>query len=184
MPNIAIEVPDIVTISYRQTKDDPDYGSCLWARFNFDKKNYHMSIESDCGNYSYGWVPTPKSESFLHLCSRFEGGYLLDKIARRSVVDSEQTFQNVKEMVADFDDLEDFFKKDIESACGYFRTDVTAAVNAMQQALEDAGYFEYGCYEVSYCVEMDYPCDAKKIAEVYDNFIRPAVQELVKEETK
>lgn len=54
MPIIAIENPEIMTVSFRQTRDDKDYGSCLWARFNFDLKHYHLSIESDCGNYGTG----------------------------------------------------------------------------------------------------------------------------------
>ena len=49
MPTVAIENPEIMTVSFRQTRNDKDYGSCLWAGFNFDTKNYHLSIESDCG---------------------------------------------------------------------------------------------------------------------------------------
>ena len=30
--NIAVEKPEIVTISYRQEQGDKDYGSCLWGR--------------------------------------------------------------------------------------------------------------------------------------------------------
>ena len=85
MPIVLIEKPEIITISYRQERGDSDYGSCLWARFNFDTKNYHLSIESDCGSYANGWVPTPKSESFMHLCARFDKEYLLDKIDNRTI---------------------------------------------------------------------------------------------------
>ena len=53
--NIAVEKPEIITISYRQERGDKDYGSCLWARFNFDLKHYSMTIESDCGNYCARW---------------------------------------------------------------------------------------------------------------------------------
>ena len=87
MAIVKIEMPEITTVSFRQEKSDKDYGSCLWARFNFDTKHYHLSIESDCGTYGNGWVPTPDHETFLQLCSRFDEGYLLDKLDNRSVVD-------------------------------------------------------------------------------------------------
>ena len=32
MPIVAIENPEIMTVSFRQTRNDKDYGSCLWAR--------------------------------------------------------------------------------------------------------------------------------------------------------
>jgi len=78
---VTVEKPKIVMLMYRQERSDEDYGSCLWARFNFDLKHYSMSIESDCGNYSYGWTPTPDAESFLQLCARFNWEYFLDKIS-------------------------------------------------------------------------------------------------------
>lgn len=71
---VTIEKPEIITLLYHQEKADEDYGSCLWARFYLDTKNYTMSIESDCGKYSYGWYPTPDSESFLHLLPGYMSG--------------------------------------------------------------------------------------------------------------
>lgn len=103
MAIVKIEKPEIITISYRQERSDKDYGSCLWARFNFDIKHYHLSIESDCGTYGNGWVPTPDHETFLQLCSRFDNGYLLDKLDNRSVVDGRATHKALMEFLADYD---------------------------------------------------------------------------------
>ena len=64
MAKVVVEKPQIISLLYKQEDTDKDYGSCLWARFYLDLKNYTMSIESDCGNYTYGWTPTPESESF------------------------------------------------------------------------------------------------------------------------
>ena len=87
---ITVEKPEIITLMYRQEKTDADYGSCLWARFQFDLKNYTLHIEGDCGNYTHGWVPTPEHESFLHLCGRFDYEYLLYKMSNKTVIDSEK----------------------------------------------------------------------------------------------
>ena len=96
---VTVEKPKIITLLYRQEKSDSDYGSCLWARFYLDTQNYTMSIESDCGNYSYGWYPTPDSESFLHLLCRMDGGYLRDKLAERTIVDGDATWNALKDMI-------------------------------------------------------------------------------------
>ena len=90
---VTIEKPEIITLLFKQEKSDEDYGSCLWARFYIDIKNYTLSIESDCGNYVYGWVPTPNSESFLHLLSRLNEDYLLSKISDATVIDGKQPLQ-------------------------------------------------------------------------------------------
>ena len=119
---VTVEKPQIITLLYRQEKSDSDYGSCLWARFYLDTQNYTMSIESDCGNYSYGWCPTPKSESFLHLLCRIHSEYLLDKIAQRTVVNGEATWEEVKgllEEVAEHEDIEldDVLWEELNGAC-------------------------------------------------------------------
>ena len=99
MPTVDILKPSIITFAYKQLKDDEDYGSCLWARFNLDLVNYSMTIESDCGNYSYEWIPTPETESFLHLCSRFNKSYLLEKLSSRSRVNTDETRKAIFEWI-------------------------------------------------------------------------------------
>ena len=63
MAVVTKRVPQLVSFSFHQEKDDADYGSCLWAIFNFDLERYELTITSDCGSYAYGWVPTPRSEA-------------------------------------------------------------------------------------------------------------------------
>lgn len=186
MPVIFVEKPEIVTIQFRQNRGDKDYGSCLWARFNFDLKHYALSIESDCGSYSHGWVPTPDSESFLRLCARFDWEYLLDKISAQTVIDGEATFQKVKELMEQLDEdvlagLSELDMEDIESSCNGHREE-TAAYMAIFAALEYAGFEEYDSYEVACCIEKDYPAGAKKIAQIYRDHIQPVVRKLAKEE--
>lgn len=185
MPYIVIENPEIMTISYRQTKEDKDYGSCLWARFNFDLKNYSLNIESDCGNYSHGWVPTPDSETFLHLCARFNWEYLLGKISCQTVIDGNATFQKVKELIEQLDEdvfasIDEETMEQIENAC-YGHHDDTAAYLAICDILGENGFCEYDSYDVACCIEKDYPAGAKTIARIYRDYIQPEVRKLEKE---
>ena len=181
MATVKIKKPEIVTIEYRQEEFDEDYGSCLWARFNFDIENYDLTILSDCGEYGHGWIPTPNTESFLLLMSRLNDEYLLEKISDRTVVDCEATFTNVKEYISNVLDGEkpDFDLEDIENACYY------ASVNEVYTALEDVFKFtnanndyadNYALYE---CIVTTFPYDAKKIVQVFTDFIQPKIKEML-----
>lgn len=65
MAKVSTRTPPLISLYFCQERGDPDYGSCLWAVFNFDLERYELSITSDCGNYAYGWVPTHKSEYYV-----------------------------------------------------------------------------------------------------------------------
>lgn len=181
---VTVEKPEIITLLYRQEKSDTDYGSCLWARFYLDTKNYTMSIESDCGNYSHGWVPTPDSESFLHLLCRMSSDYLLEKLAERAIVDGDATWRALKEMVeetAEYEgvELENYVWMDLESACYHQHNadDVySSVIDALKYTpLEDVMIDFCSIYE---CVEMDYRCNAKKIVSVFLSAIVPTLREM------
>lgn len=136
---VTVEIPRIVSIIYQQERSDSDYGSCLWARFYLDLQNYHMSIESDCGNYSYGWCPTPDRESFLHLLCRMDKSYLLDKLAKRTVVNSEATFEAMKEMLESEEiNLSDDLMDELKEACYHKRT-ADSVYNDVSSAFKDTG---------------------------------------------
>lgn len=187
MPLIAIEKPEIMTISYRQTKEDKGYGSCLWARFNFDLKHYSLAIESDCGNYSYGWLPTPRTESFIHLCGRFDKLYLLHKLSSKSVIDEAATFERLKEFLKDYDEegyenLTEDDLKILEDACVSF-DDGHAVVNEIQKALDDTDYSGSCCdYDIACCIVKDYPNDVKRIVDIFHDHIQPVVRKLAEED--
>lgn len=183
MPRIVHEEPEIVTISYHQTRDDADYGSCLWARFNFDVKHYHLSIESDCGSYGNGWYPTPDRETFLHLCSRFDEGYLLDKIDNRIVVDGEATYKALMEYLEDYDSfafeaLSEIKREELENACHHNRTADDAMQNILDNLEETAFPSSISMYDIACCIEMTYPRGAKKIAQIFKDYIQPELRKL------
>lgn len=179
---ITVEKPETICLLYRQEKTDKDYGSCLWARFYFDLKNYNLHIESDCGNYTYGWVPTPEHETFLQLCSRFDSEYLLYKLSDRSVIDSEATWKAVKELVEEtieyslFDNIDEYDWQQLESAC-YHCHDQRDVVDGIFDAIkytELSGKIE--TEDVWGAIETDYPANAKKIVSVFINCIQPFIK--------
>lgn len=176
---VTVEKPDIITLLYRQERSDPDYGSCLWARFHIDTKNYTMSIESDCGNYSHGWYPTPDSETFMHLLCRMDGGYLLGKLAERTVVNGEETWKALKELVEDEGkELEYHVMQDLEAAC-YHQKSADDVYRSVMDALEYTPLEgKIDAYSVYGCVEMDYHCWTKKIVSVFKEHIVPVLREM------
>lgn len=191
MAKVWHEMPEIVTIAFRQEKTDKDYGSCMWARFNFDTKNYSLSIESDCGSYHYGWTPTPLSETFLQLCSRFDYEYLLYKISDMTVVDGAATWKAIKELVQDIIcdfDLDGCFDEDdleeLEGAC-YHNRDERDAFDCISSVLDDTRLYDK--YETMYiwdAIQKDYPVNAKKIVEVFRDYIQPELRRLSGYESK
>lgn len=176
---VTVEKPQIIALLYRQERSDPDYGSCLWARFYLDTQNYTMSIESDCGNYSHGWCPTPNSETFLHLLCRMDSSYLLGKLAERTVVDGDATLEALKDIIeCEGEELDDYVWQELEAACYHKRSadEVYASVvEALKYTpVEDAIEAE----SIWSCVDMDYHANAKKIVSVFLTAIVPVLKEM------
>lgn len=184
--NVAIEKPEIISLLYTQEKSDPDYGSCLWARFYLDLNNYTMSIESDCGNYTHGWTPTPKTESFLKLLARMDPDYLLGKISRETVIDGDATAANFKEFIQECAEgegielSEDEWER-INDACYNHDTVRDLVDNVLDEVIstELRKSLEYDSYYLWSNVAMDYPAGAKKIAEVFGSCIKPKIKEII-----
>lgn len=180
---VIMETPQIISLLYQQERSDLDYGSCSWARFYFDLKNYTLSIESDCGNFSYGWYPTPDTESFLKLCSRLEDEYLLSKISDRTIVDREKTWTLIKELVSetieyhDLEDvLDDYEMSRIEDACSY--RNPSDVGHALIEIFNENSLGEYidNTYEIWERICMTYHPNAKRIAEVFVKHIQPFIK--------
>lgn len=182
---VTVEKPQVITLLYRQEKGDPDYGSCLWARFYIDTKNYTLSIESDCGNYVYGWTPTPDSESFLHLLARIDAEYLRYKISDTTVIVGDATAANMLELIKDIADaecveLDEWDLQQISDAC-HHHNDERDLVDAVLEAVistEVRKALERDTYSLYSSIEKDYPANAKKISEVFQNCIRPTLKAL------
>lgn len=203
MAIIQQEEPKIISILFQQEKSDADYGSCLWARFYLDLKNYTLSVKSDCGNYDCSW-PITESESFLHLISRIDADYLLRKISSESVVNSAATWKSLQELINDvlsaeidsshdINCLSETDRDDLEAACYNYNHSLDETANAIKNAILDintlanlsaikspildteilANIDDYSIYT---CIEMDYPNNAKKIVEIFENHIQPYIK--------
>ena len=183
MAKVEIKKPSIITLEFHQEKEDKDYGSCMWARFVLDTENYDMHIISDCGNYGYGWCPTPEHESFLKLMSRINSGYLLDKIASRETIDNDETYENIKFLLeeragAELEDI-GIDLEEIQCACNNCSVnDVIDGVRAEIKFTSIDRYVED--YDLYGSISMDYSASQKTIAEVFKNHIQPKIKELTK----
>ncbi len=185
MATVKETASNIVTLEFHQERKDADYGSCLWAVFNFDLNRYALTIMSDCGNYSYGWVPTPKSESFMHLMSRVDKGYLLDKIANRNVISASDTFKAVKSLIKDMevdpaekdpygDPIIDM--SDIKDACNQ---DTEQEIHdTLEEVFRGTPMEDCEDYDIWSCIIKDFSANAWKIAQIFEDYIRPKCQEI------
>lgn len=189
MAKVEIKKPNILNVEYYPEKTDKDYGGCLWARFVFDSDNYSLHIASDCGSYGYEWTPTPQTESFLKLISRVESKYLLSKIADMSTVDNAATYKAVEELINDTiecsDDILNIEESgidmvEIHSACSYYNEQVIVdAINSELSYSDLEGKIDN--FDLYDCIRKDYSVMAKKIGEIFEQFIKPKIKEILKE---
>lgn len=179
MPTVEILKPSIVTFAYKQLKDDEDYGTCLWARFNLDLVNYSMTIESDCGDYSYNWCPTPETESFLHLCCRFDEGYLLEKLSNQNVINSEKTWKAILEHIKEYKaDISSDALDSLKAVCFQYTLGFSELYITLEHTIKELGLSELFDFEtLEYCIETDYPTNAKTIVSVFLKHIVPKIKE-------
>ena len=97
---ITIENPKITRIIYRQEQADENYGSCLWAIFDFDPDRGILNIQSDCGNFAHRWPE--RGKDFWELCIGMDEDYLLRKLCGKpGVFDAEATVETVKDYLKD-----------------------------------------------------------------------------------
>ena len=185
MAKVSTRTPPLISLYFCQERGDPDYGSCLWAVFNFDLERYELSITSDCGNYAYGWVPTHKSESFMHLMARLDSGYLLDKLASPCVINEEATFEAVKELMeawdVDFSETDRwgnpvFDMDEIKDCC--YQSNERDVHDALERKFEGTSMETCDDYDLWGCIQKDFTTNAKKIVQVFMNHIRPMCKKL------
>lgn len=189
---IETQKPNVVRLAYHQEKSDPNYGSCLWAYFDFDLDLYMLNVQSDCGNAAYRWHASP-AESFLRLMSRIDDeDYLLEKFFRRSRVDVKATLNEIREWLGigddeDYrdDDLDDDDREKRENALedlkwrfNEYSLVSTDAAAMIATEWEDENGFCIDCiYEH---IVTDYTPGEKRIVQIFEDYIRPKIQEMVK----
>lgn len=190
---IKVEKPNIVRISYYQEQDDPHYGSCLWAYYDFDLDKYMLNVQSDCGDAAYRWVATPKTESFLHLMARINDDYLINKLYRETNVNIDATLAEVKDWLGigeDVDyqlDLSDDEREEREEALEELKDlfdefgniSPDAAGHILEEWNSDHG-FDLDC--VWERVVTDFTAWQKRVVQIFRDYIQPKIREMVREE--
>jgi len=172
---ILNETPNILKLSYRQEKGDKNYGSCLWATFLFDLDDYSLHIESDCGNYAYGWCVTP-SESFIHLMCRIDDSYLLDKISDTTEFDLEksiaETCYNIKNYEGADGEYSELIEEIKEISDNY-------GEESFYRLCDDimSRYDLCDTFEIIDCIK-DYPAWAVRITQIFRDYIQPYLRKL------
>ena len=184
---IEIEKTNIVRIAYHQEEGDKYYGSCLWAYFDFDLNRYMLSIQSDCGNASYRWVATPKTESFLHLMARCDDGYMLDKLFEPTVVDVDSMIESVRNDIQIVEDDEPMYEGDEEWK------EKEQYVEELKYSLEECrsdesaymvlqNWYNEHDYDFSYAwefVQKDFSAAAKRIVQIFHDFVQPKIRAIL-----
>lgn len=166
--------PNILTLEFRQDKSDPQYGTCLWARFYFNTDRYELSILSDCGDYAYKWVETPDSESFLELMARCDSGYLLDKFTGGpKIFDFEKTKERLFNEYIDSQNEEE--SEQLKNIFNDFDYEPETAEGFYQMFTENDTYNTFP--EFHEYITNSYPRGAERICEIFEEHIQPAIQE-------
>lgn len=173
--------PTIMTLDFRQERKDPDYGTCLWARFYFNLDRYELNISSDCGNYGYKWPETPETESFLELMSRINSGYLLEKLyGAPDVFDYKRTKESIKGSFANTKEEEEKINAIFEE----LELDGTPETGTeLLMRIENADVDDF--FKDAYLYEdiiYSYPARAVKICEIFQDSIQPAIARIREQE--
>lgn len=188
--------PNIIRVEYRQTSGDKNYGSCLWAFYDFDLDRYMLNIQSDCGDAAYRWVETPKCESFLHLMARCDKGYMVHKLfGEPKQVDVDDTLNEVRERFGIGTDeeyqkeLTDYERREREDLIGdlensfeeYGSLSADTATFIIRDWIDDN---DIGSDIDDYweCVVTRYSACQTRIAEIFDKYIRPEIRKMLEGE--
>lgn len=187
--------PNIVRIAIHQEDKDPNYGSCLWAYFDFDLDRYMLNIQSDCGNAAYRWTETHDVESFLQLMARINSDYLMDKLFNPEDVDVCATIREVRNCldIGEGDGFQDAYldedernrredaMDELKDRLFYASESCVAARNALVD-WNDCHAFDIDC--IYDCVVVDFTPWQKRIVEIFRDYVQPRIREIIKQDAE
>ena len=169
---------DCYTCTYKLVPDksDKEYFSCMWARYIFDCDNGRLNINSDAGDYSYGWGHNDH-EDFMHLMSRVNAGYLLNKISDRTVFDIDKskarTVSKVQKYGIDYFGIKD--QKQLESIVEEIN-DIDDGVSE-ETFLREVGNIVPKIDWKSIEIVKEYPCGATTVVDLFIKYLQPKIRE-------
>lgn len=164
------------TITYRLVPDkgDDEYNSCMWVRYIFDCDNGRLNINSDAGDYSYGWGYN-EHEDFMHLMSRINGSYLLNKIS------SPHVFNIGKSKVKTIENLELYevdylgIKNRLDSICEEIK-DIDS-LSSEETFFKEVERIVPGIDWESVEIVKEYPYGARVVVNLFERYIQPKIRE-------
>lgn len=166
--------PRVITYKLVSDKSDKEYFSCMWARYIFDCDNGRLNINSDAGDYSYGWGYN-SHEDFMHLMARINGSYLLNKISSQSVFNIRkskiETIKNIESYEASYLEIED----QLDSIC--------EAIGDIDDCASEEIFFREverivpGIDFESVELIKEYPSGAITVVELFEKYVQPKIRE-------
>lgn len=168
--------PRTYTYTLTPDKTDEEYTSCMWARFVFDCDNCTLNISSDAGDYSYEWGHN-EHEDFMHLMSRVDKEYLLNKLSSRSVFLLEESKKEmIKQIEYDGWDCYGIESEDEWEGCKQDILDISYGISEEMYLINLDNIIPDIDFE-SIVIEKDYPYGAKVIVDMFEKYLQPQIKE-------
>lgn len=168
--------PKVITYRLTPNRNDEEYHMCMWARYIFDCDNGRLNINSDAGDYSYGWGYN-EHEDFMHLMGRVDSGYLLNKISDRTVFNIDKskahTVINVQKYGIDYFGIKD--QKQLDSIVEEINDiDDGASEETFLREVDDiVPEIDWDSIEIV----KEYPCGAVTVVNLFIKYLQPKIKE-------
>jgi len=169
---VEVNKPDTIQFYVYLEKEDELHTSCIWARITFDNENWSMMAQSDCGDYSYSWVPE-KDRTFLQLMQQIDEEYLLGKISDRTRFDEEASKENLISWISSEIDAERLIAEIKEIRAG-------SGDEFLHEVEEISGMDDFT--DLWECLESDYPQSAKTFCRIFTECVQPEIRKYLKQE--
>lgn len=163
---------------------DSLYTACMWADILLNHDTYTLLVSSDCGNFTYGWTPTPGAESFLHLMCRVNSEYLLRKISKETEFfldkSKKATVENIRSVCEDDDDMT---KGELEDLCNEIMDIEDCGEECFCRSAIDSmdDHHLMDSFELLSVVK-DYPAGAKTFVKLFCEVLQPELRKQLAEQ--
>ena len=127
----------------------------------------------------------------MHLMARLDSGYLLDKLASPCVINEEATFEAVKELMealgVDFSETDRwgdpvFDMDEIKDSC--YQSNERDVHDALERKFEGTSMETCDDYDLWSCIQKDFTTNAKKIVQVFMEYIQPVCKKISDDEKR
>lgn len=168
--------PRVITYRLVTDKRDGEYAFCMWSKYIFDCDSGRLTVNSDAGDYTYMWGYN-FNEEFMHLMSRVDEEYLLNKLSYRSVFKIEEskagTISNIKKHGQYYIDI------DSHEQMGSIVEKISDIVNdaSEEEFIREVYDILPGADWEDIEVEKDYPYGARIVVRMFIKYLQPKIKE-------